>query len=251
MKKIITISLAIVGALVLFAIFSGDKSKDERMVEDSTTYKNISAAELEKMLENKDFVLIDTHIPEQRHIPGTDYFIPYNEIDNIKNVVSDKNQKIVLYCRSGSMSKIASERLSELGYKNVFNLEGGVNEWIRYGKSLIPQGSVKTVNNLKTPYDNENEGDNNIKEFVVVASNFSFSKKQIKVKQGDRVRIILKNSQGMHDFRIDELGVGTRILQEGEQDAIEFTADKKGKFSFYCSVGNHRALGMEGEFIVE
>ncbi len=94
------------------------------------TYKNIEPNDLVIMLENKDFTLIDTHTPEQAHIPGTDKFIPFNEIETrLKELPQDKNAKIVLYCRSGSMSKTASETLINLGYKNVYNLEGGVNGW--------------------------------------------------------------------------------------------------------------------------
>ena len=73
--------------------------------------------------------LVDVHIPEQQHIKGTDAFIPYNEIENNLDSLPDKNSKIVLYCRSGSMSIEASETLVKLGYKNVYNHLGGTNDW--------------------------------------------------------------------------------------------------------------------------
>jgi len=93
-------------------------------------YTDVGSNELLNMLKNKNFVLIDTHIPEQAHIPNTDAFIPYNEIKNrIAAVAPDKDANIVLYCRSGSMSQEASRALVELGYANVFNLAGGVNGW--------------------------------------------------------------------------------------------------------------------------
>ena len=87
------------------------------------------------MLENKDFFLLDVHTPEQEHIENTDAFIPYNEIDQfLTQLPQDKSEKIVVYCRSGSMSIEASEKLIELGYKNVYNLEGGRDSYVEYLK---------------------------------------------------------------------------------------------------------------------
>ncbi|OIO18818.1 MAG: hypothetical protein AUJ23_02975 [Candidatus Magasanikbacteria bacterium CG1_02_32_51] len=73
-------------------------------------------------MQSKDFTLIDVHIPEQFYIVGTDKFIPYNTIDQrLTDLPSDKNAKIILYCRSGSMSKIATQTLADLGYNNVYD----------------------------------------------------------------------------------------------------------------------------------
>ena len=104
---------------------------------DEIGYKNIVPEELASMLEFKNFQLIDTHIPEQQHIPQTDAFIPFNEIvDRASELPEDKNETIVLYCRSGDMSETAAEELIELGYKNVYNLSGGVNDWKASGYSV-------------------------------------------------------------------------------------------------------------------
>ena len=89
------------------------------------------------------------------------------------------------------------------------------------------------------------------KEFTVTGQNFSFTPSTITVKKGDKVKIIFKSGDMMHDLKIDELGVATKILRAGEQDSIEFIADKAGTFEYYCSVGNHRAMGMKGTFIVK
>lgn len=112
--------------------------------EQQAGFKGLTSQELSDMLRKKDFSLIDVHIPEQVHIPGTDYMIPYNDIDTLVSALPDKNAKVVLYCRSGSMSKIAAEALAEKGYVNVFNLTNGMNEWLVEGRETAPKGSVPT-----------------------------------------------------------------------------------------------------------
>lgn len=90
-----------------------------------------------------------------------------------------------------------------------------------------------------------------VKTITVTGQNFSFLPATITVQKGDRVRIIFKNSGGFHDFKIDEFNVATKQIRDGAEETIEFTADKIGSFEYYCSVGNHRAMGMKGTLIVE
>lgn len=93
-------------------------------------YQDITASELKAALEKDDFFLLDVHIPEQKHIDGTDAFIPYNEIEKyIDKLPKHKDTKIVVYCRTGSMSSEASRTLLRLGYNNVYNLVGGIKVW--------------------------------------------------------------------------------------------------------------------------
>lgn len=88
-------------------------------------------------------------------------------------------------------------------------------------------------------------------EFTVTASNFKYDVKTIKVKKGDTVKIIFKNSEGFHDFIIDEFDVATNQIGAEEEDEVEFEATKVGTFEYYCSVGKHRSMGMVGKLIVE
>ena len=91
-----------------------------------------------------------------------------------------------------------------------------------------------------------------VKEFAVEGKDFSFSPAEMTVKQGDTVRITFTNTGNMqHDFVIDELGVASKKLVGGEKEMIEFVADKAGTYEYYCSVGNHRAMGMVGTLTVE
>ena len=70
------------------------------------------------------------------------------------------------------------------------------------------------------------------------------------VKRGDTVSITLKNAGGTHDLKIDEFDEETERLSAGEEETITFVADRAGSFEYYCSVGNHRAMGMKGTLTV-
>lgn len=96
--------------------------------------KMIDSAELNKIMQQKDIFLLDVHIPEQQHIKGTDAFIPFNDIEQHQNKLpSDKNTAIYIYCEGGPMGNAASRSLHELGYVNLFNLEGGAHAWRKAG----------------------------------------------------------------------------------------------------------------------
>ncbi len=96
--------------------------------------KAITATELSRIMQNEDIFLVDVHTPEQQHIKGTDLFIPYNEIEKYKDKLpKNKNTAIYLYCEGGPMGNAAARSLYELGYRNLFNLEGGANAWRKTG----------------------------------------------------------------------------------------------------------------------
>lgn len=89
-----------------------------------------------------------------------------------------------------------------------------------------------------------------VKEFTLEGTSFAFSKKELKVKKGDTVKIIFNNKEGFHDWVIDEFSANTKKIGAGQSDTIQFVADKVGTFEYYCSVGSHRANGMKGNLIV-
>lgn len=92
-------------------------------------YHALSPEEYKFFTENNDVVVIDVHIPEQEHIERTDMVIPYDQILQSKKLPKDTSTNILLYCRSGSMSKQAAEVLVEAGYTNVYDLVGGKNTY--------------------------------------------------------------------------------------------------------------------------
>ena len=104
---------------------------------DGGAYKEISVIELVSMMENKDFTLVNVHIPFEGDLPKTDLSIAYDTIgQNLDQLGSDKNAKIVLYCKSDRMSTIAAEELVKLGFTNIWNLDGGMVAWENAGQPI-------------------------------------------------------------------------------------------------------------------
>lgn len=92
--------------------------------------KNINAQEFDEMAQKDDIFILDVHTPEQEHIKETDAFIPFDQInEHIDKLPADKTTPVIVYCRSGSMSQQASRELIDLGYLQVYNLEGGLNAY--------------------------------------------------------------------------------------------------------------------------
>lgn len=98
----------------------------------------------------------------------------------------------------------------------------------------------------------EEEPTGPVKEFTVTGSSNKFSPASLTVKKGDTVRITFKSSgNALHDFMIDEFDVATSQLGDEEEEEVEFVANKTGTFDYYCSVSNHRAMGMVGKLVVQ
>lgn len=93
--------------------------------------------------------------------------------------------------------------------------------------------------------------------FVITGQNFKFAmdgkdNPELKVKYGTRVKIDFTSTEGFHDWVVDEFNARTQQVSAGDPSAsVEFIADKKGTFEYYCSVGSHRELGMKGKLVVE
>jgi plastocyanin len=89
------------------------------------------------------------------------------------------------------------------------------------------------------------------KTFDIKGLNYTYDVKEIKVKLNDKVKINFTNTEGFHDFKIDEFEVASKQISANQSESIEFVASKTGTFEYYCSVGQHRANGMWGKIIVE
>ncbi|MFC2030052.1 rhodanese-like domain-containing protein [Chloroflexota bacterium] len=113
---------------------------DSGFTKNADGYANITVDQLADMMPDKDFALVNVHIPYQGEIPETDLFIPFDEIAENVDQLPDKDAPIVLYCRSGSMSTTAAEALADLGYANVLEVDGGFNAWKEAGNQLLDEG---------------------------------------------------------------------------------------------------------------
>ena len=101
----------------------------------------------------------------------------------------------------------------------------------------------------------ENLNNENIKTFVMTGAHLRFfmdgvESPELRVKQGDKVRIEFTSTEGFHDWVLDAFNAATGRVGAGASTSVEFVADKKGTFEYYCSVGEHRANGMGGVFVV-
>lgn len=122
MKRIIFLLLA----LMLLAACAQEETKQEAV------YMNITAQEAKEIMDRESgYVILDVRTREeydQGHIPGA-IVISHEEVaDKAEETLTDKDQLILVYCRSGRRSKIAAEALVELGYTNILEF-GGILDW--------------------------------------------------------------------------------------------------------------------------
>ena len=102
----------------------------------------ITPAELAQRLNDhpEEIFLLDVRTREEHQaarIPGTDARIDYREIEtHPEPLPKDKSTPIVVYCRTGHRSGIAYGVLKKMGYRNLYNLEGGITRWIQEGRPV-------------------------------------------------------------------------------------------------------------------
>ena len=98
----------------------------------SATYEQISGAEAKALMDSESgYIIIDARTQEEYdegHIPGAIMIPEYEIADRAEKELPDKEQLILVYCRSGRRSKIAAEELVKLGYTNVKEF-GGIIDW--------------------------------------------------------------------------------------------------------------------------
>jgi len=115
----------------------------------------------------------------------------------------------------------------------------------------INENVVETDVTVEGETSSDTSDESNVVEIEVSGRNFSFTPSEIRVSEGDTVRIIFTSESGLHDWTLDEFGAATARVNGGETTSVEFVANRTGTFEYYCSVGTHRQLGMVGTFIVE
>lgn len=111
--------------------------------------------------------------------------------------------------------------------------------------------TTTTPPQTQTPQTTEETVTSEGREIVVEGDEFSFSPSSISLKKGEKIKLTFNNVGSFpHNLTVEELGIATKTIGSGETDSIEFTAED-GTYTIFCSVGNHRAQGLEGELEVE
>ena len=136
-KKIILLALAII---TVATVFAGCTQKTNTEQTEATqvnigTYYQIPQDEAKRIMdEESDYIIVDAREQSEYyegHIKGA-IVIPYTEIEQkAEEMLPDKEQLILVYCRSGRRSKIAAQSLANMGYTNVKEF-GGIIDW-QYG----------------------------------------------------------------------------------------------------------------------
>jgi len=101
---------------------------------------NLDASTFGEKITEKDVVILDvrtfdefsqSHIPEALNIDVQgDYFTA--DVNAL-----DKSKSYAVYCRSGKRSVLASEVMDQIGIANIYNLTGGIMEWVESGRDTV------------------------------------------------------------------------------------------------------------------
>ncbi|MBR0348567.1 MAG: rhodanese-like domain-containing protein [Clostridia bacterium] len=138
MKRIFQIIMLCIVSLGCLSSCTNDKVENitettkENMTMNDAVYENITAQEAKRIMDTQTgYVILDVRTPEEydeKHIPEAILIPDYEIHEKAEGILPDKNQLILVYCRSGRRSKLASEDLLELGYKNIKEF-GGIIDW--------------------------------------------------------------------------------------------------------------------------
>ena len=123
MKKLMLIVMVL---MLLTACGQTENSNKEAV------YMNITAEEPKRIMDSEEgYIILDVRTQEEYddgHIPGAIVISHEEIVEKAEKVLTDKDQLILVYCRSGRRSKIAAEALVKLGYTNILEF-GGIIDW--------------------------------------------------------------------------------------------------------------------------
>lgn len=101
--------------------------------------QQLSSDDYEKLIKDKRVWNLDVREKyefDAGHIKGAKLVPSIRFEEEFEKLKVKKKDKIALYCRSGNRSDFIAKKLSEMGYKNIYNLEMGILEWLDFGKKL-------------------------------------------------------------------------------------------------------------------
>lgn len=105
--------------------------RDQKQEDAAMTYEQVSPQEAKERMEaEKDVIILDVRTQEEYdsgHIKNS-VCLPNENIISEPDILPDKGQEILVYCRSGNRSKQAAQKLADMGYENVLEF-GGILDW--------------------------------------------------------------------------------------------------------------------------
>jgi rhodanese-related sulfurtransferase len=145
-----TLSILVLLFIVLVALSGciGNKKSDETTITDikgseKNTYINVTVTQGKEMIDRGEVFILDVRAPDEYasgHIKNSTLLavqdIPAQELD-IKLKEISKDRKILVYCRSGRRSVLASTILVDNGFSQVYNMKGGITEWMNAGYETV------------------------------------------------------------------------------------------------------------------
>jgi rhodanese-related sulfurtransferase len=156
--------LGFAAILIVFAIIApnivGAAPKTDSIV---SGYENITACQAKEILEGKNVFLLDVRTPAEynyshikdatliplKNVPAHDSVnLPDDQLllNRMNELPKDKNTKIIVYCYTGKRGSIASQMISDAGYKKVYNIQGGITEWVNSGYPVVIDSTKWSAN---------------------------------------------------------------------------------------------------------
>ncbi|MDD2968494.1 MAG: rhodanese-like domain-containing protein [Lachnospiraceae bacterium] len=129
-NKIFKLSMLLAAMLMIGGCAA--QESDVKQDTEQSAYTSITAEEAKKIMdEETGYLILDVRTKEEYdegHIPDS-VLLPNETIDDdVSDILPDKDQKILIYCRSGNRSKQASQKLADLGYTDLVEF-GGIIDW--------------------------------------------------------------------------------------------------------------------------
>jgi phage shock protein E len=142
MKKYLIIIVLAISVSVAFSCNSSTQAKaEDTELQESLITKNVSAAEFQTLIKSKtNAIILDVRTPNEvaqgiiKNAKKIDFYDKNfkAELDKL-----DKSKPVLIYCRSGRRSGIAMSTMRELGFSEVYNLQGGIIEWSNAGREIV------------------------------------------------------------------------------------------------------------------
>lgn len=207
-------------------------------------YTNVSVAEFEKLIAKPGVRLLDSRTAEEfaeGHIAGA-VNVDVNSPTFVKEVdaLIGKDSPVAVYCRSGRRSAIASQALARAGYKEIYNLSGGIIGWLDAGKATTTETAPQTIAMKETSIEvlkQENAIDLISKQWMLVTAGTKDSFNTMTANWGGLGYLWNKNvafvfvrpERYTHDFIESNPRFTLSFYPEQWRDALRLCGSKSGR----------------------